>query len=108
MKRILALSLSLFVLANTITVSQTQALPKPVKVAGKLACGLGFGGFAVFSGIFALASWQALLQKTNNVNDLTAKIFFAGPLAITATGLALTSGAVSLYSFKSAENDIKN
>ena len=99
MKRVLALTLSLFALANTITVSQTQALPKPVKIAAKLASGVTFGGLAAYS---AYVTYSLSHVKGDYVNNIAAA-FSAFP-AIAALGC----GIVSAISFKSAYDDVKN
>ena len=107
MKRILALSLSLFVLANTITVSQTQAIPKPVKVAGKVISGLTFGGLSVLSAAFAYDTYRVLNRPNQSVIDALFAIPMIG-IMVTSGGLALTSAGLSAISFKSAYDDVKN
>ena len=110
MKKILALSLSLFVLANTITVSQTKALPK--KVAAKLASGVTFGGLSVLSAVSAIQTYNVLntpMFRTFADAGIASAIKAPLDLLLLTYGvLALTSGTISAISFKSAYNDVKN
>ena len=99
MKKILALSLSLFALTNTITVNQTQAMPKPVKATLKAANGVFFGGLAAYSAYVTYSLSQAKGDYVSNI----AAAFSAFP-ALAALGC----GIVSAISFKSAYDDVKN
>ncbi len=105
MKRVLALSLSLFTLANTITVSQTQALPKPVKFTGKVLGGLACAGISTLAGLGSIACFAAATAKSENFAEAIVNQIYQGPRIQNGIGLGLTavmSGLLSAWAFKSA------
>lgn len=113
MKRIIALSLSLFVLANTVTASQAQALSKPVKYGLKVAGGLASAGISSVAALtsaltlaYALKGVSSAIARRDVAGALVAQVY-RGPaltLSVSSGIISLLAAAASVYSFKSAYN----
>lgn len=111
MKRVLALSLSLFVLANAVAINQTQALSKPVKYGLKVAGGLTSAGISSVAALtsaaslaFALKGVSIAIARKDIVGAIMAEVY-RGPaitLSVSSGIISLLAAGASVYSFKSA------
>ena len=105
MKRTAILSLSLFVLANTLVVNSAQAYSwKQVNTGLKLVVGTAFSALAIGSGILS-----------RNIHK-SPRAFSPGPIDVNLIGdltssqfslIAITSGIIGAIAYYSAYSDIK-